>query len=198
MKIALVHIEFRQSHLEKVMEQMREQGPPVLRAVWCEEHGLWAALEGCHRIRAASRLGLTPVIQEIEYRPGMTWRDAGMGVECIAYEITLDQVVRDAGKAHVVGFGKYRLPLAHEVRRPGPGEIMKYRIIKPINFDFGGKVVGGLDTVFTNEDALGKDMTDYVTQGFLEIVEDKPKKITKEILAAPVTKLAKARKRQGK
>lgn len=198
MKVALVHTEFRFSHLEKVMAEMGRLGPPAIRAVWREDLGMWAALEGCHRLRAAVKLDLVPEMQEIEYTPGMTWDDAGMGRECIKYEITLDKVVADAGREHVVGFGEDRLPFADEVRRPEPGEIMKYRIIKPINFDFGGKVVGGLGREFTSEDALGKDMTDYVTQGYLEIIEDKPKKITKEVLAAPITKLAKARKRRGK
>ena len=198
MKIALIHTEFRLSHLEKVMAEMEQLGPPVIRAVWREDLGMWAALEGCHRVRAALKLGLVPEIQGIDYTPGMTWNDAGMGQACIKYAITMDQVVRDCGKEYVVGFGKDRLPLAHEVRRPEPGEIMKYRIIKPINFDFGGKVVGGLGTVFDSENTGGKDVTDYVTSGFLEIVEDKPKKITKEVIAAPVTKLAKARRRRGK
>lgn len=194
MKVALVHTEFRLSHLEKVMAEMERLGPPKIRAVWREDLGMWAALEGCHRLRAAVKLDLVPEIQEIDYVPGMTWQDAGMGVETIDYAITLDQVVRDCGKEDVVGFGHHRLPLAHEVRRPEPGEIMKYRIIKPINFDFGGKVVGGLGREFDSEETLGKDMTDYVTQGYLEIVGT-ARKITKEVLSAPIKK---ARKRRGK
>ena len=72
MKIALIHTEFRLDHLEKVMAQMEELGPPVIRAVWCEDRGLWAALEGCHRTRAARKLGLTPVIEPVDYKPGLT------------------------------------------------------------------------------------------------------------------------------
>jgi hypothetical protein len=179
MKVALIHTEFRQSHLEKVMEQMQELGPPEIRAVWCEDRGFWAALEGCHRCRAASKLRLEPIIVPIDYAPGMKWKDVGMAHDYIAGAITLDQVIEQAGREIVIGFGEDALPLLDEVRRPQPGEIMKYRIIQPINFDFGGRVVGGVGTEFTTEDS-GKDMADYVSQGFLEIVDEKPVKKTKE------------------
>lgn len=184
MKIALIHTEFRQTHLEKVMEQMRELGPPVIRAVWCADRGFWAALEGCHRCRAASKLGLEPIIQPVEYRPGMTWSDVGMTHDYIAGAITLDEVIKQAGREYVIGFGEDRLPTPDEVRRPKPGEIMKYRIIQPINFDFDGVVVGGaVGTIIETE----RDLVDYVTTGFLEVV-DEPAKTTKEVLASPVQK----------
>ena len=119
-----------------------------------------------------------------------------MGRDFVAGAITLDKVVEDAGKEHVVGFGEDELPLLDEVRRPKPGEVMKYRIIKPINFDFGGKIFGGVGTEFTSEDAT-YDVSNSVSEGYLEIVEDgKPQKMTKEIVGSAVEK-AKPAKRKG-
>lgn len=184
MKIALIHTEFRQTHLDKVMEQMRELGPPVIRAVWCEDRGFWAALEGCHRCRAASKLGLEPIIQPMQYTPGMTWSDVGMPYDYIAGAITLDEVIAQAGQQYVIGYGEDRLPTPDEVPRPKPGETMKYRIIQPINFDFDGVIVGGkVGTIIDTE----RDLVDYVTGGYIEVV-DEPAKITKEVVEAQVTK----------
>lgn len=192
MKIALIHTEYRVSHLDRVVEQMKELGPPEIRAVWCEDRGFWAALEGCHRTRAADMLGLTPIIKPIDYRPGMTWSDIGMGRDFVAGAITLDKVVETAGQEIVVGFGEDRLPRLHEVRRPQPGEIMRYRIIKPINFDFGGRIVGGVGTEFTSEEAC-VDVSDCVSGGYLVIVEDEDN-LTKEVGVAPVIKRGRPRK----
>jgi hypothetical protein len=189
MKIALIHTDYRQSHLEEVIEQMKILGPPVIRAIWCEDRGFWAALEGCHRCRAALKLGLDPIIKPIEYREGMTWRDVGMAHDYVAGAITLAKVIEQAGQEYVIGFGEDRLPTFDEVIKPKPGVTMvRYRVIQPINFDFNGVVVGGVGTEFTSEDA-GKDMTDYVTQGFLEVVAEEPlPKVTKEVRRAQVRK----------
>lgn len=67
MKIALVHKHFDEKHLEEVKSEMLTLGAPVIRAVWMECYGHYAAIEGCHRIRAAKELGLVPEIKEIEY-----------------------------------------------------------------------------------------------------------------------------------
>jgi len=67
MTIALVHKHFDEKHLAEVKSEMVERGAPVIKAVWMEVYGCFAAMEGCHRIRAAKDLGLTPVIEEIEY-----------------------------------------------------------------------------------------------------------------------------------
>ena len=189
MKIALIHTDYRQSHLEGVIAQMKYLGPPVIRAIWCEERQFWIALEGCHRCRAAAILGLDPIIQPVEYRDGMTWSDVGMAYDYVAGAITLAQVVKDAGKEYVIGFGEDRLPTWDEVLKPKPGETMiRYRIVQAINFDFDGVIVGGVGTEFTSDDA-GKDMADYVTQGFLEVVAEEPlPKVTKEVRRAQVRK----------
>ena len=186
MKVSPVHAEYRLSHLEKVKEEMLVLGPPKIRAVWCEDRGVWAALEGCHRLHAALELGLEPIIVPVDYEPGMTWSDVGMGHDYIAGAISLSKVVENAGTFYVIGFGEDRIPLSHEVRRPGPGEVMKYRIVLPINFDFNGKIVGGVGTEFTSEDATC-DVSDYVTMGYLEIISDPPK-TTKERRRSPIRK----------
>ena len=67
MRIALVHNHYDKSHLEAVKKEMVKKGAPVIHAVWMECFGHWQALEGCHRLRAAKELGLTPEIEEVEY-----------------------------------------------------------------------------------------------------------------------------------
>ena len=67
MKIALVHKHYDRQHLNDVKREMAELGAPTIKAVWMDCYDCYAALEGCHRIRAAKDLGLTPVIDEIEY-----------------------------------------------------------------------------------------------------------------------------------
>lgn len=67
MNIALVHKHYNEAHLEAVKAEMIELGAPKIRAVWMESLGHFAAIEGCHRIRAAKALGMTPEIIEVEY-----------------------------------------------------------------------------------------------------------------------------------
>lgn len=65
MTIALVHKHFDKAHLEEIKELMKTLGAPIIRCIWSECHGLWLAVEGCHRIRAAKEMGLTPIIKDI-------------------------------------------------------------------------------------------------------------------------------------
>jgi len=67
MTIALVHDHYDQKHLDVVKAEMLIWGAPVIKAVWMECYQMYAALEGCHRIRAAYDLGLTPTIAEFDY-----------------------------------------------------------------------------------------------------------------------------------
>jgi len=71
MKIALVHDHYSEEHLAEVIEQMKSLGAPKIHAVWMECYGHFAALEGCHRIRAAKVLGLVPEIIEVDYSDEM-------------------------------------------------------------------------------------------------------------------------------
>jgi len=63
--IALLHKHYSEEHLAEVMEQMEELGAPVIRAIWSELYGMWLAVEGCHRIRAAVELGEEVEIEDI-------------------------------------------------------------------------------------------------------------------------------------
>lgn len=67
MRIALVHNHYDPDHLAAVIGEMMVLGAPTIKAVWMEVYNHWAALEGCHRIRAAKALGLTPEIEEVAY-----------------------------------------------------------------------------------------------------------------------------------
>ena len=78
MKIALSHDHFDAAHLAAVKAEMQTLGSPVIRAVRMECWGIWVALEGCHRIRAAKELGLLPVIYEVEYSDTVTTDDLGL------------------------------------------------------------------------------------------------------------------------
>lgn len=66
MTIVLLHSHYDKAHLAKVTEEMRELGAPTIKVLWSECHGIWFALEGCHRLRAAEALELTPELEVIE------------------------------------------------------------------------------------------------------------------------------------
>jgi hypothetical protein len=71
MRIALVHNHYNEQHLTEVISQMEIFGAPTIHAVWMECYGHWAALEGCHRLRAAAAKGLIPEIIEVDYSVDM-------------------------------------------------------------------------------------------------------------------------------
>ena len=62
-----LHHYYRPCHLEKVVEDMRRLGPPILRAYFDEVVGAWYAREGTHRLRAAKILGLTPILVPVSW-----------------------------------------------------------------------------------------------------------------------------------
>lgn len=96
MQIALIHDHFDERHLEAVKAEMRILGAPTIKAVWMECWGVWAALEGCHRIRAAAELGLIPEIDEIEYSVEITTDDVGLS-EAFGGDIwTVAEIADDA------------------------------------------------------------------------------------------------------
>lgn len=70
MTIVPLHHYFRQSHLERVIEQMRTLGAPKIRACHDPVSGAWFALEGTHRLRAAKALGLTPIPVPVKWKRG--------------------------------------------------------------------------------------------------------------------------------
>ena len=102
MKIALMHSHYDADHLAGVKAQMATLGAPVIRAVWMECYGHWAALEGAHRIRAAADLGLVPTIQEIEYSEATTLADLGCDDAGEGY--TVAEIAGDSHNATIVEF----------------------------------------------------------------------------------------------
>ena len=96
MTIALVHDHYDANHLDMVKAEMIERGAPVIKAVWMEAYDLYAALEGCHRIRAAKDLGLTPIIDEVEYSDDL--------VEGMDGDWMVSEIADDAYKAVKIEF----------------------------------------------------------------------------------------------
>jgi hypothetical protein len=47
---------------------MRRLGPPVLRAAWDDQDGVWHAREGTHRLRAALALGVAPILVRVQWK----------------------------------------------------------------------------------------------------------------------------------
>jgi hypothetical protein len=64
--IKLVHAHFDADHLEAVKAEMAKLGSPTIHAVDLGD-GLYQALEGCHRVRAAAALGIPVAIELVEY-----------------------------------------------------------------------------------------------------------------------------------
>ena len=65
MNMILFHNDYDKEHLEEVKSEMKVLGAPTIKAVYDECYGTWFAVEGCHRIRAAKELGLTPIIEDV-------------------------------------------------------------------------------------------------------------------------------------
>ena len=93
MKIALAHDHYEQEHLDRVIEDMKALGAPTIKAVWMGCWDVWAALEGCHRLRAAEVLGLIPEIDPVEYESGTLTSDLGLDYQD---ETTISEVVDGA------------------------------------------------------------------------------------------------------
>jgi hypothetical protein len=62
MIICPLHWYFSPAHLAEVEAEMRRRGPPTLRGHLDAVSGAFLLREGTHRIRAARRLGLAPVL----------------------------------------------------------------------------------------------------------------------------------------
>lgn len=77
MQIALLHKHYTAEHLAEVKSEMTKLGSPTIRAIWSEVYGCWMAVEGCHRIRAAKELGLTPIIKNISDQKSATIQQDG-------------------------------------------------------------------------------------------------------------------------
>ena len=97
MKVALLHKHYDANKLATVTAEMQTIGTPTIKAVWMPNWDMWVALEGCHRLRAAHALGLTPEIDEVEYSDDMTAMDAGE-------ELAISAICDDANRSFVLTF----------------------------------------------------------------------------------------------
>jgi len=62
-----------EGHLESVVEFMKINGSPEIRAVWLGD--VWVALEGSHRLAACDCLGVNPRIIECDLDDDITDHD---------------------------------------------------------------------------------------------------------------------------
>jgi hypothetical protein len=63
-----LHGYYSPDHLIHVLGEMRRLGPPVLRAAWDDQDGVWHAREGTHRLRAALALGVAPILVRVPWK----------------------------------------------------------------------------------------------------------------------------------
>lgn len=70
--IRLMHSHYDPEHLDEVKTEMLKLGAPSIRAIWSEAHGMWYAVEGCHRIRAAKELGIEVNIIDVSKKRTIT------------------------------------------------------------------------------------------------------------------------------
>lgn len=101
--ISLLHDHYDANHLAAVVSEMRTMGAPTIRAVDLGE-GQWAALEGCHRLRAAAELGLTPILVPVEYSETLTTDDLGMAKDFDGESWLVADLIADAWKREAVRF----------------------------------------------------------------------------------------------
>lgn len=101
MRIALVNDHYDAARLEAVKVEMLTLGAPVIHAVWMGCYDMYAALEGCHRIRAAKALGLEPTIEEVDYSDDMASTVGGYDGE---EDYPISDICDDAYKATVIEF----------------------------------------------------------------------------------------------
>lgn len=65
MQVLLTHDHFEATHLVEVINEMLTLGAPIIRVFYVDED-VYQAIEGCHRLRAAAALGITPEFEELD------------------------------------------------------------------------------------------------------------------------------------
>jgi len=100
--IALLHNHFDAAHLVSVTKEMESLGAPTVKAVWVEAHNRYVALEGCHRLRAAFALGLTP---EIDIVDDLDATAESLGLDCDDGSMTVMDMIDVGHKAVELTFG---------------------------------------------------------------------------------------------
>jgi len=75
--IVLYHNHYNSEHLQNVKEEMRRLGAHTINCWYDESNDIWFAVEGCHRLRAAYALGITPIINDISNDDTLTYEVDG-------------------------------------------------------------------------------------------------------------------------
>lgn len=88
MEIALLHKHYNEAHLETVKGEMMKLGAPKIRAIWSEAYAMWMAVEGCHRLRAAEALGISPIIINVSDKKTLTIQVDGENVKVKVADLT--------------------------------------------------------------------------------------------------------------
>lgn len=88
--IVLYHKSYNEQHLAAVKSEMERRGAPVIRCIWSEMHGLWLAVEGCHRIRAARALGLTPIVKDVSGQKQVQYQQDGESIRTSVAKLTAE------------------------------------------------------------------------------------------------------------
>lgn len=103
MDILILHKQYDEAHLADVVARMRELGAPTIRAIRYEDD-TWMALEGCHRIRAAKILGLTPKIEEVDADLDTDVTDPELGLDLDNPGTTLQDLLDEAHRRPMIRF----------------------------------------------------------------------------------------------
>jgi len=101
MRVILFHNHFDVEHLDEVKAEMNTLGAPTIKAVWMDCWDSWVALEGCHRLRAAHALGITPEIEAVEYSTETMLSDLGIDAED---DYSIEQVCDGAHRCETLTF----------------------------------------------------------------------------------------------
>jgi hypothetical protein len=106
LSIALAHKHYDKTHLAEVIEQMKIMGAPKIKAVYMPCWDMYAALEGCHRIRAAKEMGLIPEIIELDYDTvcDLDITDKSLGLDIDNPGTTVGQFCDDSYRSTIIDF----------------------------------------------------------------------------------------------
>jgi len=81
MEVVLYHDHYSEEHLEHVKKIMIKRGSPIIRCFYDDFNDLWFAVEGCHRLRAAKELNLTPIIKDISDQKTLIYQYDGNNIK---------------------------------------------------------------------------------------------------------------------
>ncbi len=105
MEIYLVHDHYDEEHLAEVKADMLALGAPTVRVIDMGE-GIYAAIEGCHRLRAAAALGITPDLNVLDYDAvaDLDVTDPALGLDLDNPGMTVADLVSDFNRRQYVVF----------------------------------------------------------------------------------------------